>query len=183
MQTSSTNTNTDTYTKATDITQLSTESNVYYLQEVENGRFEVYFGDGVVSKALSDNNIVILRYVVTNKTASNGASSFSAPSTIDGVSDITVTTGSNAGGGAEPESLESIKLQAHLDFASQGRAVTKDDYEVYTRKLFPNTQSDSEIFLFFLISQEDQQIFAYQIYLLSSELYLKHQPCLLQLLQ
>ena len=90
----------------------------------------------IVSRALSDGNIVILNYVVTNKTASNGASSFSAPSTIDGVSDITVTLVASAGGGAEPESLASIKLQAPLDFASQGRAVTTDDYVTYTQKTF-----------------------------------------------
>ena len=143
VQTSSTDTTTTTYTKATDISQLSSTSTVYYLQEVDTGRFEIYFGDGVVSRALSDGNIVILNYVVTNKTAANGASSFSAPSTIDGVSSITITPVSNAGGGAEPESLDSIKLQAPLDFASQGRAVTTDDYAVYTRKLFPNTQAVS----------------------------------------
>ena len=132
-----------TYTKATDISQISSTSSVYYLQEVENGFHEIYFGDGNVSKALSDGNIVILNYVVTNKTASNGASTFSAPSTIDGVSDITVTTVVSAGGGAEPESLASIKLQAPLDYASQGRAVTSDDYVTYTKKLFANTQAVS----------------------------------------
>ena len=132
-----------TYTKATDISQISSTSSVYFLQEVENGRHEVYFGDGNVSKALSDGNIVILNYVVTNKTASNGASTFSAPSSIDGVSDITVTTVVSAGGGAEPESLASIKLQAPLDYASQGRAVTTDDYVTYTKKLFANTQAVS----------------------------------------
>ena len=143
IQTSSTDTTTTTYTKATDITQLSSTSTVYYLQEVDTGRFEVYFGDGVISRSLSDGNIVILEYVVTNKTAANGASSFSAPSTIDGVSTINLVTVSNAGGGAEPESLDSIKLQAPLDFASQGRAVTTDDYATYTKKLFPNTQAVS----------------------------------------
>ena len=132
-----------TFTKATDISQISSTSSVYYLQEVENGFHEIYFGDGNVSKALSDGNIVILSYVVTNKTASNGASSFSSPSTIDGVSNIIVTTVSNAGGGAEPESLASIKLQAPLDYASQGRAVTTDDYVTYTKKLFANTQAVS----------------------------------------
>ena len=132
-----------TYTKATDITQLSATSSVYFLQEVENGRFEVYFGDDVVSKSLSDGNVVILNYVVTNKTAANGASSFSAPSTIDGVSTISTTTVTSASGGAEPESLKSIKLQAPLDFASQGRAVTTEDYKLYARKLFPNTQAVS----------------------------------------
>ncbi len=143
VQNSASDSTTTTYTKATDITQLSSTSTVYYLQEVDGGRFEVYFGDGVVSRGLSDGNIVILEYVVTNKTAANGASSFSAPSTIDGVSDIGIVTVTNASGGAEPESLNSIKLQAPLDFASQGRAVTADDYAVYAKKLFPNTQAVS----------------------------------------
>ena len=75
IQNSSSDTTTTTFTKATDITQLATTSDVYFLQEVESGRFEVYFGDSVVSKALSDNNIVVLQYVVTNKSAANGANS------------------------------------------------------------------------------------------------------------
>ena len=143
VQNSASDSTTTTYTKATDISQLTSSSSVYYLQEVENGRQEIYFGDGNISKSLSDGNIVILSYVVTNKTAANGASSFSAPSTIDGVSNITVTTVNNASGGAEPESLASIKLQAPLDYASQGRAVTTDDFITYTKKLFPNTQAVS----------------------------------------
>lgn len=143
IQTSATDTTTTTYTKATDITQLATTSTVYYLQEVETGRYEVYFGDGIVSQALSDGNIVQLQYVVTNKGESNGASSFSSPASIDGVSSISVTTVSSATGGAEPESLQSIKLNAPLDYSSQGRAVTTKDYEVYVKKLFPTTKSVS----------------------------------------
>ena len=143
VQNSTTDTTTTTYTKATDITQLSASSTVYYLQEVETGRYEVYFGDGIVSQAVSDGNIVQLQYVVTNKTESNGASSFSSPTVIDGVTDITVTTVASASGGAEPESIQSIKLNAPLDYAAQGRAVTTKDYEVYVRKLFPTTQAVS----------------------------------------
>ena len=143
VQTSETDTTTTTYTKAADITQLDTTSTVYYLQEVETGRYEVYFGDGIVSQALSDGNIVQLQYVVTNKGESNGASSFSSPASIDGVSSISVTTVSSATGGAEPESLQSIKLNAPLDYSSQGRAVTTKDYEVYVKKLFPTTKSVS----------------------------------------
>ena len=100
VQNSTTDTTTTTYTKATDITQLSSSSTVYFLQETESGKFEVYFGDGATSAALSDGNIVQLNYVITNKTAANGASSFSSPSTIDGVTGITVTTVSNAAGGS-----------------------------------------------------------------------------------
>ena len=143
VQNSATDTTTTTYTKATDITQLSASSTVYYLQEVETGRYEVYFGDGIVSQSVSDGNIIQLQYVVTNKTESNGASSFSAPTAIDGVTNITVTTVASASGGAEPESIQSIKLNAPLDYASQGRAVTTKDYEVYVKRLFPTTQSVS----------------------------------------
>ena len=143
VQNSATDTATTTYTKATDITQLSASSTVYFLQEVETGRFEIYFGDGIVSQSVSDGNIVQLQYVITNKTEANGASAFSAPTVIDGVVDITVTTVASASGGAEAESIGSIKLNAPLNYSSQGRAVTTKDYETYVRRLFPNTQSVS----------------------------------------
>ena len=143
VQNSTTDTTTTTYTKATDITQLSATSTVYFLQEVETGRFEIYFGDGVVSQSVSDGNIVQLQYVITNKTEANGASAFSAPTVIDGVVNITVTTVAAASGGAEAESIGSIKLNAPLNYSSQGRAVTTKDYEGYVRRLFANTQSVS----------------------------------------
>ena len=143
VQTSASDTATTTYTKATDISQLSRSSTVYFLQEIEAGRFEVYFGDGVVSQSISDGNIVELSYVITNKTLANGASSFSSAGTIDTVTDITLTTVANASGGTEGESLQSIKLNAPLDFAAQGRAVTTEDYRLYARKLFANTSTVS----------------------------------------
>ena len=153
VQNSASDTTSTTYTKATDISQLSSTSSVYYLQEVEGGKHEVYFGDGNISKSLSDGNIVILQYVVTNKTAANGASSFTAPSSIDGVSDIIVTTVSNAGGGAEPESIASIKLQAPLDFASQGRCVTSEDYKVFAKKFFADGLRNSAMAYLIISSQ------------------------------
>ena len=78
---------------------------------------------------------------MTNKGAANGVSIFSSPTTIDGVSDIVVTTVASAFGGAEPESVDSIKLNAPLNYSAQGRAVTTSDYEVYVKKLFANTQT------------------------------------------
>ena len=143
VQTSASDTTTTTYTKATDITQLSADSTVYYLQETDSGLFEVYFGDGTVSKSLSDGNIVILQYVVTNKSEANGASSFTSPSSIDGITAVTTTTVASAAGGADPETISSIKINAPLDYAAQGRAVTVDDYKTYTKKLFANTQAVS----------------------------------------
>jgi hypothetical protein len=132
---------TNTYIKATDITQLTGQSYVYFLQEVEGGRGEVYFGDGVVSKSITDGNVVILEYVVSNKGAANGAKDFTSAGAIDTVTDITVTTIAKSLGGNESESLASIKLNAPLDFASQGRCVTTEDYKMYARKLFPQTQA------------------------------------------
>ena len=141
VQTSSTDTSTNTFTEATDITQVSATSNVYFLQEVEAGLFEIYFGDGVIGTALSDDNIVILTYIVSNKSAANGAAIFTNAATIGGVSDVAVATVAAASAGAEPETLQSIKYNAPLSYASQGRCVTAEDYKVYAKRYFPNTQS------------------------------------------
>tara|TARA_Y100000034_G_scaffold132201_1_gene194626 strand:+ start:3802 stop:5706 length:1905 start_codon:yes stop_codon:yes gene_type:complete len=141
VQNSSSDSTTTTYTKASDISTLTSESEVYYLQEVEAQKFEVYFGDDVLSKALSDGNIVILQYVVTNKSASNGASVFTSTGAIDTITDISVTTVERASGGTEGETLNSIKLNAPLDYAAQGRCVTSEDYKLFAKKLFPQTQA------------------------------------------
>ena len=131
----------DTYTLATDITQVGPTSEVYFLQECDDGRFEVYFGDGIIGKALSDNNVVVLSYVVTNKQEANGATTFNTTATISGITDITVATVSVASGGSEPESIQSIKLNAPLDYAAQGRAVTPEDYKAIIPKVYSNTKS------------------------------------------
>ena len=141
VQTSSTDTSSNTFTEATDITQVTASSNVYFLQEVEAGLFEIYFGDGVIGTALSDDNIVILTYIVSNKSAANGAAIFTNATTIGGVSDVAVATVAAASAGSEPETLQSIKYNAPLSYASQGRCVTAEDYKVYAKRYFPNTQS------------------------------------------
>ena len=115
VQNSSSDTTQNTYTEATDITQVGTDSNVYFLQEVERGLFEVYFGDGVVGTALSDDNIVILTYVVSNRGDANGAAIFTNAAAIGGITDVSVSTDATATGGSEPETLKSIKYNAPLD--------------------------------------------------------------------
>ena len=143
VQNSSTDTVTNTYTKATSITELDSTSKVYFLQEAEDGKFEVYFGDGVTGKALVNDNIIILKYVVTNKAAANGASLFSLSSNIGGFSDVTLTVNSNAANGAEPETNQSIKFNAPKSYAAQDRAVTVEDYKAKVKELYANTQSIS----------------------------------------
>ena len=100
VQTSDSDTTTSTYTKATGITSLDSTSKVFFLQEAEDGQFEVYFGDGVIGKKLDDNNIIKLSYLVTNREDANGASSFTLSGNIGGFSNVAITVNSNAASGA-----------------------------------------------------------------------------------
>ena len=143
VQTSSTNTTTSTYTLATGLADVQSTSKVYFLQEAEDGKFEVYFGDNAIGVKLTDGNIVILEYIVSNVNAANGASTFTPATTIGGFSDITVTTNSNAQGGTFAESKESIRFNAPLQYTSQNRAVTTSDYESLVRSIYPNALSVS----------------------------------------
>ena len=143
VQNSSVDTTTNTYTLATGLATVQATSKVYFLQEVEDGKFEVYFGDGIIGASLSNGNIVILEYIVTNVEAANGASSFTASTTIGGFSDLTITTNSNAQGGTPAQSKESIRFNAPLQYSAQNRAVTTSDYESLVLSLYPNAQSVS----------------------------------------
>ena len=138
---SASSTTSTTFTLATDTTLTSSTSNVFFLQESVDGKFEIYFGDGITGKALSNGNVVRLRYVVTNKTLANGATSFSTTATVSGITNVTVATVTNASGGAESESIQSIKFNAPLDYAAQGRAVTVNDFKAIVPKVYANTKS------------------------------------------
>ena len=143
VQNSTTDTTLNTYTLASGLRSLDNTSKAYFLQETDTGKFEVYFGDDVIGKKLSDGNIVILEYIVTNKTESNGASSFTLSSSVGGFSDVSISTNSSAQGGAEPETKESIRFNAPLQYTSQDRAVTTTDYETLVKSIYPNAQSIS----------------------------------------
>ena len=143
VQNSASDVTTATYTKATSITELNGDSKVYFLQEAEDGQYEIYFGDGVIGKKLTDGNIISISYVVTNKTEANGATSFSLSGSISGFTDVTITVNSSAQGGAEPESLQSIKTSSANFYASQDSAVTVEDYKSKTKQLYANVQSVS----------------------------------------
>mgnify|MGYP001486051195 FL=1 len=143
VQESATDTTTNTYTRATSITELDSDSKVYFLQESDDGKFEVYFGDGVVGKAIANGNIVILKYVVTNKTAANGATSFALSGNIGGNTNVTITVNSNAANGSEAETKDSIKFKAPKSYAAQDRAVTVNDYKVKVEEIYANSRSVS----------------------------------------
>jgi hypothetical protein len=141
VQESSSDATTKTYKLANGIDSLDSTSEVYFLQEVEGGRFEVYFGDGVLGKAIADGNIVILDYINGNRDAPNGATTFTLSGTIGGFSSATITTVSNASGGTGLESIASIKYNAPRDYTAQDRAVTAEDYKVLVKSLYANAQA------------------------------------------
>jgi len=143
VQNSASDTTSNTYTRATSITELDGTSKVFFLQEAEDGQYEIYFGDGVIGKALEDGNIISISYVVTNKTEANGATSFSLSGSISGFNDVTLTVNSSAQGGNEPEALQSIKQNASSFYSAQDRAVTVEDYKTKVKQLYANTQSVS----------------------------------------
>jgi len=141
VQNSSSDSTTNTYRLASGITALDSTSTVYFLQEVENGRFEVYFGDGVLGKAIADGNIVILDYITCNLDEPNGATTFTLSGTVGGFANVTITTIGNAANGSAAETIKSIKYNAPRDYTSQDRAVTAEDYKVLVKSLYANAQS------------------------------------------
>jgi hypothetical protein len=113
------------------------------VDENSEGRYEIKFGDGVVSRSLNDGNIVAASYSVCNGTESNGANTFSTPSSIDGYTSISLQTVSAASGGAEQESIPSIKFNAPRSFQAQNRAVTYKDYEILVATEYSDLQTVS----------------------------------------
>ena len=143
VQNSSTDSSLTNYSLAGGYTGVESDSKVYFIQEGQEGRYEVYFGDGVTGNKLSDGNVVILEYVVTNKGDSNGANVFALQGNVGGFTDVSITTQSSSQGGAEAETNESIKFNAPLNFAAQDRAVTTTDYESLVKQIYPNALSVS----------------------------------------
>lgn len=117
-----------------DISNVKGTSEIYYLSLNSNGTYEITFGDGIIGKALNNLNVVQVRYISTQGVIANGLSSFVyADSTLsgsDGVQTLSpaVTTLSYSAGGADQESIDSIRLNAPASLIAQNRAVTANDY-------------------------------------------------------
>jgi hypothetical protein len=125
--------------KATDINGLNPESLAYFLQETEEGRFELYFGDGILGKALRNGNLIQVEYVQTHGIEANGCSNFTYSSGVNTAligSTLSITPVVNdynkngvSYGGTDPESMASIKYYAPRNYQAQERAVTEEDYK------------------------------------------------------
>ena len=135
----------DTYDVAENILDLDGSSKVFFVEEGLDEQYEVFFGDGVYGKKLEHNNFVEITYVVTDGEDANGAKTFSFSGIVTTKTGAqfqftpTVTTSVAAQGGAEIESVSSIKYSAPKTFAAQDRAVTSDDYASIVRKVYPAT--------------------------------------------
>tara|TARA_B100001287_G_scaffold274758_1_gene280797 strand:+ start:1 stop:1611 length:1611 start_codon:yes stop_codon:yes gene_type:complete len=143
IQNSATDTTTETYALAGGYNNVTSSSKVYFIQEGQDGKYEIYFGDGINGKALEDGNIIILDYIVTNVEESNGANSFTLSGSVGGFTDVTISTVSASQGGVLGETNDSIKLNAPLQYAAQDRAVTTTDYETLVKSIYPNALSVS----------------------------------------
>lgn len=125
---SSSNSSYQIYTEASNYASLNGSSPVYFLQEGLNGKYEIYFGTGVLGKQLKDGNIVQLTYIVTAGTSAEKANSFVLMDTVSGYADARVDPVSETSQGYAKESIASIKFQAPKNYSAQKRAVTKEDY-------------------------------------------------------
>ena len=131
----------ETYALSTGISNITTESKVYYAQENEEGYVEIYFGDGTLGKSLLDGDIIDVTYIIVNDTHANGATQFTLNGTINGFTNHTVTNVTPASGGAEKESIESIKFKATKFYTSQNRLVTLNDYKAKVQEYYPNADA------------------------------------------
>lgn len=128
VQESSSNTYSNIYNRSTNFLTLNGSSTAYFLQEGLNGFYEVYFGDGILGKKLSNGNVVTLSYIITQGTFSAGSNNFVLMDSVGGYSNTSITPVSSATQGSFKESISSIKFQAPKSYSAQNRAVTKEDY-------------------------------------------------------
>lgn len=125
------------YTKAASLFDLDSQSQVFFVQGAENEQYEIVFGDGVSGRRPKNNSVVQIEYRVSNGQLPNGCNVFTPDGTIQGETQVTITTVSVAAGGNVSESIESIKYNAPRHFTTQERAVTTEDYETLLKLNFP----------------------------------------------
>ena len=130
-----------TYSYATSLFGLGANSAIFFLQPAEKEKYEVVFGNDIAGKRPVNGNLVEVYYQVCNREESNQASAFSSASSIQGYSNVAITTVSRARGGAAPESIADIKFNAPRNVQVQERAVTKNDYKILLQQRFPEIEA------------------------------------------
>ena len=141
------------YKMIDNIVGISSISDTYLIQEVQDERYELLFGDGIFGRKPENGAVITVQYIVTSGSEGNGPSNFNfagnflgdngqviTPSTIP-----TINTISAASNGGDIESVDSIKYFAPRLYSSQYRAVTARDYESIVQQVYPNTESVSVV--------------------------------------
>ena len=142
------------YSYQDNLFEIDKDSKVFYVQEIEDERYEIFFGDGVFGRKLQEGEEINVKYIVSNGEMANGVNQFTFSGRLtyiqgSGVHNVTsgislLTTGSSGSGGEEIEGVDSIKKFAPRVYASQNRALTANDYEsLVPAKIYPETESIS----------------------------------------
>jgi len=142
------------FTSPENVLNVDSSSKIFFIQEIEDERYEIIFGDGIFGKKLEENNYIQISYLISNGSLGNGLSSFSfsgilvdgngasLTSTQSGTVSL-ITVNSSSSGGSEIESINSIRNFAPRAYSSQNRAVTASDYETIVPQIYPETESIS----------------------------------------
>ena len=145
------------YTLVDNIVNINSESKIYLLNEIQDERYELKFGDGFFGKKLGsdtgdDGDLVKVKYITTDGEDGNGAQSFTFSGKLESnkesvsiTEDVVVKTIVKAQNGGNIEPIDSIKYFSPIYYAAQNRAVTARDYEAIIKKIYPNTESVSVI--------------------------------------
>lgn len=131
------------HTRAQSLFNLNADSQIYFLQACENDQYEILLGDGVSGRRPKNNSIISIEYRISNGQLPNGCNVFNTDSTLDGESNIIVTTNTAAASGSVSENIDSIKYNAPRHFTTQERAVTTEDYENLLKQNFPEINTVS----------------------------------------
>jgi hypothetical protein len=141
------------YAGIDNILQTDGNSRIYILQEVQDEKYEIRFGDGIIGKKLGDQvggdgTVITANYIITDGEEGNGASVFSfsgsivtASNTLINPGNITITTNQASQNGSSIEPINSIKYYAPRMYSAQNRAVTSRDYEAIVKRIYPETES------------------------------------------
>ena len=145
------------YFLSENIFDVDKNSRIYFINEVQDEKYELRFGDGLIGKKLgdavgSDGTIITANYIITDGRDGNGASSFSFSGTLETATGavidpgtVTITTNQSSINGGDIEPIDSIKYYAPRLYSSQYRAVTSRDYEAIIKRIYPDTESVSVV--------------------------------------
>ena len=141
------------YKKVDNILRVNKDSEIFLLQEVQDEKYEILFGDGLIGKELENDARVTVSYITTNGTSGNGPAFFSFAGNVVNSTEVSITpvntpnivTITSASNGGDIETIDSIKYFAPRLYSSQYRAVTSRDYEAIVPLIYPNTESISVI--------------------------------------